>query len=429
MTMNSLSLIPQLQELPKEAGDDRRSTRAHLEALINTDRAMYAAEQASASAAGFWSIFDTVNVDDTITMAYRSQYPNLAAEHSLHDQWVEMMERGESSMTGFISGVKGKVAEFGVADQLRESGWIGVEVATNPTQAAFDITATPPEGGAAVLWQVKTGGAEYASDVADAMADNPVVQFAVSSDIYERIAESTPDVVDRMMDIGTDWELVEGVEDGLGTLAANLGIDIPDSLAQILPYAAAIAAGARLIYSVIRTEREFSEVDRTTRNKIQVVQALTLMARMGITTVLSAAGASGGAAAGTVIPGVGNIVGGGVGALGGGLMGVYLNRHLQPRMLRLGLNICGYEEDDLFYFKNKLRVGRECAQRSNLEAPRAEGLDRRRGVRSVRSRRRAHAGSLGTQHARARGNASAADRRSGGFRQRDGGHRLQYCDR
>ena len=356
--MNSLNLIAQLQELPKDPGDDRQSTRKHLEALFKTDRTMYTAEQASAAAAGFWVLFDNVNVDDTIARSYQAKYPNLAAEHSLHEQWLEMMDRGEGSMNGFISGVKGQVAEFYAAEQLGEAGWTDVEVAMNPTQPVFDITATPPGGVAQVQWQVKTGGAEYAQDVTDAMAENPDVQFAVSSEIYERITDSTPEAVDRLMDLGADWELVEGIEDGLGTLAANLGIDIPDSLAQILPYAAAIAAGARLIYGIIRTEREFREVDRTTRNKIQVVQALTLMARMGVTTVLSVAGASGGAAAGTVVPGVGNLLGGGVGAMGGGLMGMYLNRRLQPRMLQLGLGICGMEEDDLFYFKNKSRVDR-----------------------------------------------------------------------
>ena len=252
----------------------------------DTDGAMYAAEQASATAAGFWVLFDTVNVDDTIASAYEAAYPNVAPEHPLHERWLEMMDRGEGSMTGFISGVKGKAAEFSAADQFRESGWTDVEVVMNPTQPVFDITATPPGGGAEVHWQVKTGGAEYANEVTDAMAENPDVQFAVSSEIYERIADSTPEAVDRLLDMGTDWELVEGIEDGLGTLAANLGIDMPDNLAQILPYAAAIAAGARLIYGVIRTEREFREADRTTRNKIQVVQALTLMARMGVTTVL-----------------------------------------------------------------------------------------------------------------------------------------------
>ena len=203
---------------------------------------------------------------------------------------------------------------------------------------------------------MKTGGSEYVHEVADAMVENPDVQFAVSSEIYERIADSTPEAVDRLMDTGADWELVEDIHDGLGTLANNPGIDVPDSLVKILPYAGAVAAGARLIYGVIRTDRESREADRTTKNKIRVVQDLTLMARMGITTVLSTAGMSGGAAAGTVVPGVGNLVGSSVGSLGGGLMGMYLNRRLQPHMLRLGLSICGLEEDDLFYLKNKSRV-------------------------------------------------------------------------
>ena len=35
---------------------------------------------------------------------------------------------------------------------------------------------------------------------------------------------------------------------------------------------------------------------------------------------------------------------------------MYLNRHLQPHMLSLALDIVGMEEDDLFYFKNKPRI-------------------------------------------------------------------------
>ena len=147
MTMNSLNLMPKLLDLPKESGLDQRSAQGHLEALIHTDRATYAAEQASAAAAGFWTVFDTVNVEDTVLKAYQAQYPNPAEEHSLHEHWLEMVDRGEGSMTGFISGIKGKVAEFSAADQLRDAGWTGVEIAPNPTQPVFDITATPPEGG------------------------------------------------------------------------------------------------------------------------------------------------------------------------------------------------------------------------------------------------------------------------------------------
>ena len=104
--------------------------------------------------------------------------------------------------------------------------------------------------------------------MANAMSENPDIRFAVSSEIDEKITESTPDAVDRMMDMRANWDLSEGIQDGPGTLAANLGIDIPESLAQMLPYAAAIAAGARLIYGAIRIEREFKEADRTARNKI-----------------------------------------------------------------------------------------------------------------------------------------------------------------
>ena len=290
--------------------------------------------------------------------AYLAQYPNLAENHSLHEQWLEMMDQGERSIAGFIGGVKGKVAEFSAADHLREAGWTSVGVAPNPTQPVFDITATPPEGGAAILRQVKTGVAEYANDVTDAMATNPDVQFAVSSEICRRITDSSPECVDRQVDMGADWELVEGIQAGLGTLAGNLGIDVPGSLVKILPYAGAVAAGARLIHGVIRTEKQFREADRTTRNKIQVVQALCLMARMGITTVLPSAGASGGAAAGTVVPGVGDLLGSGVETLGGGLMGMYLNRPLQPHMPRLGLNICGTGRRRPVLFQEQVEMDR-----------------------------------------------------------------------
>lgn len=77
---------------------------------------------------------------------------------------------------------------------------------------------------------------------------------------------------------------------------------------------------------------------------------------MGVNTVLATVGGMGGGAAGSFIPGVGNLVGGLVGTVAGAGMGMYLNRHLQPHMLNLGLNITGLTHDDLFYYKNKPRV-------------------------------------------------------------------------
>ncbi|MYC35010.1 MAG: hypothetical protein F4X64_17800 [Chloroflexi bacterium] len=188
------------------------------------------------------------------------------------------------------------------------------------------------------------------------MLDNSVVNFAVSSEIYDRIAERSPELIDRMVDIGATAELEGNIDEGLGILTDNLGIDIPDGVGEFVPYAGAILATSRLIYSVIQTERQFKAVDRTTRNKIQVVQTLTLMSRMGVTTVLSAVGGMGGGAVGSVIPGVDNLVGGIAGAIGGAGMGMYLNRHLQPHMLDLALDITGLTNDDLFYYKNKPHI-------------------------------------------------------------------------
>ena len=58
---------------------------------------------------------------------------------------------------------------------------------------------------------------------------------------------------------------MEGIKDGLQTLSDNEGIDIPDGTVEILPYAAAIVGGARLIYGALKTEREFKAADRTTK--------------------------------------------------------------------------------------------------------------------------------------------------------------------
>ena len=44
------------------------------------------------------------------------------------------------------------------------------------------------------------------------MADNADIQYAVSSEIYGRISELSPEFMDRLWDIGADYELAEGAE-------------------------------------------------------------------------------------------------------------------------------------------------------------------------------------------------------------------------
>ena len=367
MSMQSANLLPVLRELPGDACGRRKSLREMLAELAHTDRAMFAAEFASATSFGLWAIFDWVNVDDALSEAYAAQYPGLAADHSLHEHWQLMTENGGESMGGFISGLKGKLAEFNAAELLEQNGYTNVAIVASPTQPVWDISAIAPDG-ESILLQVKTGGEGYANSVVDAMGDAPGIDFMVSSEIYGRIAETAPDLLDRVTDIGADYALVGGIQDGLDTLSSNLGIDIPDGVGNIMSYAGAIIAGARLIHSVLRTEKEFKAVDRTTRNKIQVVQTLTLMSRMGITTVLSVVGGMGGAAAGSAMPVVGNLIGGIVGTVAGAGMGMYLNRHLQPHMLNLALDITGLTGDDLFYYKNKPRIDQAALRFRNTAA-------------------------------------------------------------
>ena len=354
MTMQSLQLLPALQELSATDGS-RRSARQIIEELARTDPALHAAEFTASVSFAMWGIWDEINVDDTLVRAYDPQYPGLAADHSLHEQWLMMNEQGPGLMQGFVSGLKGKVAEFDFAQRLEEQGYTNVTIAADPTQGIFDITATNPLG-EFELWQVKTVGAEQASEVMNRMLDSPDVLFAVSSEAFEKIASSNPALTEQMMDIGSTVELEEGVTEGLDLLADNLGIDVPDGLGNIIPYAGAIIAGARLVHGAVRNEQQFKAVDRTNRNKIQVVQALTIMSRMGVTTVLSTVGGMGGATAGSFIPGIGNLIGGIAGAVTGAGMAMYLNRHLQPHMLSLALDITGLTNDDLFYFKNKPHI-------------------------------------------------------------------------
>ena len=280
-----------------------------------------------------------------------------SADRPVWEHWQEVAELNDPIALNntFMSTLKGTVAELHTKGLLEENGFTNVELAPSLNQPIWDISAIGPDG-QNVLVHVKTGAAEYAGEVQDLMVQNPDVHYAVSSEIHAAISEDAPELLDRLTNIGSAEELEGNIQEGLNLLSANEGIDIPDGTVEMIPYAAAIVGGARLIYSVLKTERQFKAADRTTRNRIQVVQTLTLMSRMGVSTVLATAGGAAGASAGSFIPGVGNAVAGIAGSVGGAAMGMYLNKHLQPHMLDLALDITGLTHGDLFYYKNKPRI-------------------------------------------------------------------------
>ena len=414
MTMQSSNLLPALQELPGGESGQHRSFREHITDIVNMDSAMSAAEFASSLSAGMWFIFEDrsvmgikipgtgINVDDglreTMSQAHEMAFPSEV--RTLTEHWQDVMGLPENELNNvFMSPFKGKVAEFKTNELLESNEWTHMTLSPEHGNPFWDNIGINPDGKVAVV-QTRTGESYSASDaqnwmaeehpnlyeqvyadvqkwvadpeimdkhpelatIAERLADGPDSfvsdrYFAFGSELYGKAVPSGIDETGRIIaDIGYDYELVDGITDGLNTLSDNLGIDIPDGVGDIVPYAGAIFAASRVIYSYIKTEKEFKAADRTTKNKIQVVQTLTLMSRMGITTVLATAGGMGGGAIGSAVPGVGNLVGGIVGAVGGAGIGMYLNRHLQPHMLNLALDITGLTNDDLFYYKNKPRI-------------------------------------------------------------------------
>ena len=370
MGMKSIGLIPALGKLP---GDDHKHRpsrenfedlhadnpgRVHcrlravpfretIEYLRAGEPALAAGEAIAAASIALWGCWDQVNVPDSLIQAYEAQYPGLAAEHSLHEHWQAVQADGPDVARGFISGLKGKLAEIEAAKMLEQQGYSNVNIAPSPVQETWDISAVN-EAGERVEFQVKTGEEGYAADVASEMAEVENVEFLLSSEIAARIIKDNPSYADRVTDIGSDYELVVDIQDGLETLAKNQGLDISDSIGEAIPDVGGVWVAGRLIHTVLKSEGEFKDADRSTKNRIHVVRTLTMMSRFGITTGLSSVGAVGGAWAG--LPGAI------VGAMAGLIWSMPLNKALRPRMLDLALNITQLSRDDLFYYKNKRRI-------------------------------------------------------------------------
>ena len=373
MTMQSSSLLPALRELP--AGDSRqnRSFRETITGIVNMDRAMYAAEFASAVSFGMWFVFD----DDAILSTnfpwtevneshLQPAYERLAItdphkyapDVNVVERWRQAWSEGEDGATEFYDDLKGIAAEFKVRDEYNQQGY-DLELADSPWQRGWDLHGTDPNGDYTQI-QVKTGDSYSISQLQERMEQYPLGDvnhadhYAVATELYDRTiaaSESATDAADLIIsDIGSDLVLVDGMQDGLETLSEAMGI------ADAVPGVGATIAAIRLISNAIKTEKEFKAVDRTTRNKIQVVQTLTLMSRMGINTFLATMGGMGGGAVGSIVPGVGNLIGVGMGMAVGIGSGMILNRQLQPHMLNMALNITNLTHDDLFYYKNKVRI-------------------------------------------------------------------------
>ena len=364
MGMESLALLPELQKLPAAEG---AATLGHDEAVTRIramDRDHFAIEVSQATEETLEALFDWWNVPDEtlddLKEAFTRAFSNLAEQgKSVHERFSEISEISLAAETGFVSNLKGKVAELEAEDILEERNpGYDFELAASPTQPGWDLIGTSPDR-PNIFAQVKFGDEAYADNTLEAMREHPNYPFVVSSEIYDRISRSHPELLDRLLDLGPVAELTESVKDGLGTLAANLGVDVPDSIGEALPLVGEVVLGLKLVWSIVKTERELADVDLTDRTRVHGVRVLALASRFGINQVCMLAGSAAGAAAGTAaVPGVGTVadgLAGGMAGLGGAMM---LNKKLEPRIEEVAIKLVGGDADDVFYLMNRVEIDR-----------------------------------------------------------------------
>ena len=349
--MQSIQLLAELEQVPLrgEHGYYTYEDVVELSGLIRND--LFAVEVAAGVEDACSTLFDTRNVPDDLFAAYRLASPGVAANHSLHERYLEMVERGPGSVDGFISNLKGKLGELRIQEHLQqECPGYSFEMAAAQNQPVWDILATSPDG-TEVPIQVKIGGEGYADKVAARMQEDPDVLFAVSNEARAAVLDGHPELSSQFIDLNfSNYKLVSEVDEGMELLAENSGVDVPDKVGGFLPYVTEIVLGIRLLYDIVKTESDFEAVEFDDKMRVNAMKALVLFQRFGISAVLTTSGS----AVGSIVPGFGNILG----AITGAGLSVYLSSKLRPHMLEIGMKLAGITADDLFYFRNKVAVDR-----------------------------------------------------------------------
>ena len=188
--MQSIQLLAELEQVPLRGGHGRYTYEdvVELSGLMRND--LFAIEVAAGVEDSCSALFDARNVPDDLFEAYRLASPDVAADYSLHERYLEMRDRGPESVEGFISNLKGKLGELRVKEHLEQEypDW-SFSMARDQNQPVWDIVGTSSDGTVVVPIQVKIGDEQYAPEVAARMQEDPDVLFAVSNEIRTKLAE------------------------------------------------------------------------------------------------------------------------------------------------------------------------------------------------------------------------------------------------
>ncbi len=360
--MQSLDLLPQLRALPAVEEPPDATFADMIRRIREMDRDMFVTEVAIGAEFALEHIFDLQAASGelarhTIERAHGLSFPNY--EGTLSEHYLEMVDRGPESVGGFVSNLKGKVAEV-KAEELLPDYFPGYQfhIAEDPTLGVWDLQGFGQDGAQGILVQVKMGAREYSPEVMERMQDDPDVVFALSSELYDAVIQASPELADQMIDLGISNEILEtSIEASLDALGSAAGFSAPAAIGEMLPYAAEIVLGIKLIYDMVGTERDFKAVKLADRSRVHALKALVLMSKFGVSTVcVTAGGMAGGAGGSLAMPGIGSVAGGLIGGASGAAVAALLNRRLRNRMLDLAMHLSRIDDDEFFYFRNKVAV-------------------------------------------------------------------------
>jgi len=164
-------------------------------------------------------IIGTGQVPADVAAAYAAAYPGLA----LHKTFADAASSYDGhELTGFISGVKGKLFELKYADYLNSGnlpeGYVA-HLASSPFQPGWDIAVTGPDGRLAQALQLKaTDSATY---VHHALERYPDIDVVTTDEVYSSLVMNG--AADSVMSSGmSDADLTDHVVEAVD----NAGYDM-----------------------------------------------------------------------------------------------------------------------------------------------------------------------------------------------------------
>src|SRR5438094_661647 len=115
--MRSIELLRQLDHIPLRRQHSRYSVAEICRQAGRLQNDLFAIEVGVGVEAALDGLFDARNVCDDLQDAYGMAFSDVAGEQGLYAQYMDMVERGPESVTGFISALKGKMAELRLVEQ------------------------------------------------------------------------------------------------------------------------------------------------------------------------------------------------------------------------------------------------------------------------------------------------------------------------